>query len=132
MNQNTGSCLCGKVRFSVSGEPARVGICHCLDCKKHHGALFYAAAIFPEGAVTLEGQTNAFQGRCFCPHCGSSVFARTGEEIEIHLGSFDAPDQFIPTYECWTARREPWLPRFSDTECFLKDRDTPLQFEDLE
>lgn len=47
MNQNTGSCLCGKVRFSVSGEPARVGICHCLDCRKHHGALFYAAAIFP-------------------------------------------------------------------------------------
>lgn len=42
MTNVTGGCLCGKVRFTASGEPDRVGLCHCLDCRKHHGALFYA------------------------------------------------------------------------------------------
>ena len=46
MDTITGGCLCGKVRITASGQPDRVGLCHCLDCRKHHGALFYAAAIF--------------------------------------------------------------------------------------
>jgi hypothetical protein len=30
---------------------------------------------------------------------GSSVFGRTGDEIELNLGSLDAPDQLKPIYE---------------------------------
>ncbi|HEY4095451.1 MAG TPA: GFA family protein [Baekduia sp.] len=112
MNQFTGRCLCGDLRIIASGLPHRVGICHCLDCRKHHGALFYAAAIFPADAVTIEGESHDYHGRCFCPRCGSSVFARNADEIEIHLGSLDAPDQLTPTYENWTIRRESWLPPF--------------------
>jgi hypothetical protein len=41
----TGGCLCGSVRIVASGRPYRVGVCHCLDCRKHHGALFHASAI---------------------------------------------------------------------------------------
>ena len=55
MDQVTGGCLCGAVRITAKGQPYRVGICHCLDCRKHHGAPFYAWAIFPETAVTIEG-----------------------------------------------------------------------------
>ena len=47
MDRFTGGCLCGNVRIQASGRPYRVGLCHCLDCRKHHGALFYAAAVFP-------------------------------------------------------------------------------------
>ncbi|CAM3663177.1 GFA family protein [Halomonas sp.] len=43
MVQLTGGCLCGKIRIVANGEPLRVGICHCMDCRKHHGALLYAA-----------------------------------------------------------------------------------------
>lgn len=43
----TGGRLCGSVRIVASGRPYRVGVCHCLDCRKHHDALFHAAAIFP-------------------------------------------------------------------------------------
>jgi hypothetical protein len=111
-DQLTGGCLCGDLRIVASGAPYRVGICHCLDCRKHHGALFYAAAIFPEAAVTIEGEFRDYHGRCFCPRCGSSVFARSADEIEIHLGSLDAPDQLMPTYENWMVRRESWLPAF--------------------
>ena len=31
----TGGCLCGSVRIVASGRPYRVGVCHCLDCRKH-------------------------------------------------------------------------------------------------
>lgn len=112
MPDHAGGCLCGAVRFRLSGEPYRVGICHCLDCRKHHGALFHASAIFPETAMALSGETRQFCGRHFCPRCGSSVFARSGDEVEISLGALDAPDQFTPTYELWTIRREAWLPAF--------------------
>lgn len=123
MDRLTGGCLCGAVRVVASGKPDRVGICHCLDCRKHHGALFYAAAIFPQTAVSIQGETRAFKGRHFCPECGSSVFARTGDEVEVHLGSLDAPDQLTPTYECWTIRREAFLPPFAGMKRFERDRE---------
>ncbi|MDF1669861.1 MAG: GFA family protein [Roseovarius sp.] len=123
MTQYTGGCLCGKVSVVATGHPDRVGICHCLECRKHHGALFYAAAIFPDTAVTITGKTNAYKGRHFCPDCGSSVFACTGAEIELHLGALDAPDQLVPSYESWTIRREGWLPPFADLRHYSHNRD---------
>lgn len=111
--------------MSTTGHPRRVGICHCLDCRKHHGALFFAAAIFPTEAVETSGDTGEFRGRHFCRRCGSSVFSRFGDEVEVHLGSFDTPDRFTPTYECWTARRETWLPTFPLDSRFEFDRESP-------
>ena len=124
MDGFTGGCLCGDVRLEASGRPYRVGICHCLDCRKHHGALFYAAAIFPQDAVAIAGETRDFRGRHFCPRCGSSVFARFGDEVEVHLGALDAPDQLLPTYENWIVRRESWLPPFPLAHHYERDRET--------
>ena len=123
MYRHEGGYLCGKVRFAASGCPHRVGICHCLDCRKHHGALFHASAVFPESAVTVEGELGEYAGRFFCPRCGSSVFSRSADEIEIHLGSLDAPNQFVPTYELWTVRRETWLPEFPLSARYERDRE---------
>jgi hypothetical protein len=122
MTTHTGGCLCGQVRIEAAGEPYRVGLCHCLDCRKHHGALFFAAAIFPDSAVTIAGETHAWNNRHFCPRCGSPVFARYGDEIEVHLGTLDAPNRFNPTYECWTVRREAWLPEFPGMRRYERDR----------
>jgi hypothetical protein len=108
----TGGCLCGAVRVSAEGAPLRVGICHCNDCRKAHGAMFYAAAIFARDAVTVTGETRTFRGRAFCPVCGSPVFAATGDEIEVHLGSLEGDHGLRPAYECWTMRRAEWLPDF--------------------
>ena len=130
MNQLTGGCLCGDVRILTTGEPNRVGICHCLDCRKHHGALFHASAIFPADQMTIEGETNDYHGRHFCPRCGSSVFGRTGDEIEVNLGALDAPNQLTPTYELWTIRRESWLPPFPLKHRYERDRDPSSRFED--
>jgi hypothetical protein len=126
MEPITGGCLCGKVRIVASGHPNRVGICHCLDCRKHHGALFYAAAIFPQDAVTINGETCDYAGRYFCPRCGSSVYARSAGEVEVHLGALDAPDQLMPTYESWIIRRESWLPPFPLTQRYHGDREATV------
>lgn len=130
MVKSRGGCLCGGVEFEVTGEPYRTGICHCLDCRKHHGALFYAAAIFPADAVSISGDTHSYSGRHFCPLCGSSVFARYQDEIELHLGAFDAPDRFKPTYECWVARRERWLPPIPGARQYQHNREGMGRSED--
>ena len=130
MDRFTGGCLCGNVKIVASGPPYRVGICHCLDCRKHHGALFHASAIFPEDAVTIQGETRSYAGRHFCPNCGSPVFGRTGDEVEVNLGSLDAPDQVTPTYELWTVRRESWLPPFSHLKSYDRNRETAGRFEE--
>lgn len=130
MKSFKGGCLCGRVRIEASGDAYRIGLCHCLDCRKHHGALFHASAIFPETAVVIEGETNSYEGRFFCPHCGSSVFSTSGDEIEINLGSLDSTDQFIPTYELWTIRRESWLPAFPIKNRYERNRLTSDRSED--
>lgn len=130
MERFTGGCLCGDIRIVASGRPYRVGLCHCLDCRKHHGALFFAAAVFPEDAVTVDGEMREYAGRFFCPRCGSSILAHTGDEIEVHLGCLDAPGQLRPSYESWTVRRESWLPPFPLKRQYERDRGASSRFED--
>lgn len=122
MQKLNGGCLCGDIRFQTTGQPDRVGLCHCLDCRKFHGALFHASAVFNQSAVTIKGQTRSYEGRHFCPKCGSSVFSCTNDEIEVNLGSMDKTDQLMPTYELWTNRRESWLPPFPLKNHYERDR----------
>jgi len=130
MERFTGGCLCGQVRMVASGRPYRVGICHCLDCRKHHGALFHASAVFPQQALAVAGETGAYAGRHFCPRCGSSVFSRSADEVEVNLGALDAPDQLTPSYEIWTIRREAWLPPFPLARRYERDRDPSSRIEE--
>jgi hypothetical protein len=112
-------CVCGQVRIFTSGEAKRVGLCHCLDCRKAHAAPFVACVIFPADKVTVDpvadtlGSIESRTGytRYFCKRCGSRVFGRdrNSDEIELYLGSFDDINLWTPTYECWTKRREGWL-----------------------
>ena len=126
----TGGCLCGKVRLTASGKPYRVGLCHCLDCRKLGGSVFHAAAIFPQDAVAITGETREYAGRHFCPDCGSSVFARSEDEVEVSLGALDEPNQLMPTYELWTTRRESWLPSLPLEHHYERDRDAGSRHED--
>ena len=130
MEHFEGGCLCGELRIVATGRPYRVGLCHCLDCRKHHGALFQATAIFPAEAVTVTGEGRDFAGRVFCPRCGSSVYARSGDEVEIPIGGLDEADRLTPTYELWTVRREAWLPPFPMHRHYARDRDPSRRTED--
>lgn len=127
--QYRGGCLCGAVRLEIAAEPFRVGICHCLDCRKHHGAIFHTFAVFPADAVSITGTTANYRDRYFCPVCGSSLFSRSADEIEIPAGTFDTPNQVTPTYELWICRREDWLPSFNVARRYEHDREGTARTE---
>jgi hypothetical protein len=115
----TGGCACGQVRFEARGEPYRVGVCHCLTCRKALGAPFNFYVVFPTESVTVSGDVKVFNSsehgrRYSCQDCGSPIYSHYDkpDEIDLYGGSFDEPGLWQPTYELWTRRREPWLPEF--------------------
>ena len=110
----TGSCLCGDVRYTVRGEPVHVGRCHCTDCRKESGSAFTIYGQWPVDALELTGEIATYEGRGFCPRCGSRVLdppAPGDDLVEIRIGTLDdAPFGLKPEAEVWIKRREPWLP----------------------
>ena len=125
MPHYAGGCLCGAVRIEITAAPLRVGICHCLDCRKRQGAIFHTFAVFSPDAVAVTGETRAFGTRHFCPTCGSPLFDRWDGELELHVGCLDAPNQLKPEYESWVIRREDWLPPFGLSNHYERDRIQP-------
>lgn len=130
MRERRGGCACGRLTFRAEGEPNRVGLCHCMTCRKVSGSPFGAFVIYAADQVTIEGATQSWAdtgrgadtGRYFCPTCGSRVFSRSDDEVEIGLGAFDEPNLFEPTYELWVVRREHWLAT-DDLVAFPGNRD---------
>ena len=110
----TGGCLCGDVRYRVRGEPLHVRRCHCASCRKESGSAFTVYAHWPLDAFELSGEISSYDGRGFCPRCGSRVLdlTDTGDRvIEIRIGTLDdAPFELTPQDEIWVKRREPWIP----------------------
>jgi hypothetical protein len=92
-----GSCLCGAVRFEVSGALPPPDACHCTKCRKHSGH-YFASTDVPRSAVTIEGAEHVtwFRSsekvrRGFCTTCGSSLFFDPiyKDWIGIAMGAFD-------------------------------------------
>jgi hypothetical protein len=109
----TGGCLCGSVRYAVRGEPVHVGRCHCTDCRKESGSAFTVYAQWPLDQFELSGEIMSYEGRGFCPRCGSRLFnpPEAGDDlVEVRIGTLDdAPFELTPEAEIWVKRREPWL-----------------------
>ena len=82
----SGKCLCGQVQISVRGEPLRIGICHCTDCRQESGSAFTFYAVWPAHQFEHVGETSEFHGQHFCPRCGSRLFSADDREAEIKLG----------------------------------------------
>ncbi|GAA0764862.1 GFA family protein [Ideonella azotifigens] len=123
MNLLSGQCLCGQVQLTVRGEPLRVGICHCMDCRKESGSAFTFYGIWPVQRFEHAGDTSEFRGRHFCPRCGARLFSVDDEEAEIKLGILSqAPTPLVPSYELWIKRREPWLRPIDGAEQHLENR----------
>ncbi|WP_411032785.1 GFA family protein [Shinella sp. BYT-45] len=119
----SGKCLCGQVQVSVRGEPLRVGICHCTDCRQESGSAFTFFGIWSAERFEHAGETAEFGGRCFCPRCGARLFSVDDREAEIKLGILsEAPTPLKPTYELWIKRREHWLVPIEGAEQYEEDR----------
>jgi hypothetical protein len=121
-----GGCLCGAVRFEVRGEPTKVGICHCMECRKATGAVAMAYADWLKADFVHTGAVKEFSGRNFCPECGTRVFhLRPGKpDVEILLGALDdGPGDLTPTQEGWIIRREHWLAPVAGAGQYERDPD---------
>ncbi len=126
-----GGCLCGTIRYRLTGEPGKegAGYCHCRRCQRSTGAPVGAWVTFPKSALAiLAGVPKTFASsakavRQFCPNCGTQLFfafTEGPEDIDVSLASLDDPAVFPPTYHIWTGSQIPWftitdnLPRYVD------------------
>lgn len=122
MTAHTASCRCGQLKATATGEPVRVSVCHCLNCKKRSGSAFAAQVRWPEDRVTIEGQSKSFAmtgdsgGRAnfhFCPHCGTDVYylAEGGDDrlVAIPLGTLRDPFAFTPDYSVYEGRKNAFV-----------------------
>jgi hypothetical protein len=118
----TASCRCGQLKATVSGDPVRVSVCHCLNCKKRSGSAFAVQARWPADQVTIEGRSGSFlkvadSGNSatfhFCPECGSDVYYENNGKFDglvaIPLGAFDDPFFLKPSFSVWEERKNDWV-----------------------
>jgi hypothetical protein len=111
-----GGCLCGAVRFRAKGEPINVRVCHCRNCQKAMGSPFFARALFPQNALTIEGDSARYPSssaieRVFCKTCGTRLFSwRTnGTAAGVALATFDDRNAFTPTEHIWVKEKIDWV-----------------------
>jgi hypothetical protein len=122
VTSRTASCRCGQLKATVTGEPVRVSVCHCLNCKKRSGSAFAVQARWPADRVTIEGRSKSFVKTAdsgnraifhFCPECGSDVhYENEGvfdDLVAIPLGAFDDPFFLIPSFSVWEERKPDWV-----------------------
>jgi hypothetical protein len=119
-----GGCLCGAVRFTLTSEPAVMGICHCRDCQRASGASHSTQIAVPAPGVRIQGGTRSYASpadsgnlvtRHFCPTCGSgthSTNAGMPGMVFLRATQLDDPEQFQPMMEVYTASRPSWGGRF--------------------
>jgi hypothetical protein len=103
-----GGCLCGAMRYTISGEPLFVSQCACKDCQKATGTGhttiigIHKSQLALAGTPTTftnEGDTGGKVTRHFCGTCAGRLYTSgdlPGDVIMVQAGSLDDPDQVYP------------------------------------
>ena len=112
-----GGCLCGRIRYRVTGDPVAATLCHCNDCRRASGGTNIAWAVFDRDRVEwLSGEAADYMSSpgihwLFCRDCGSTVGYRRSERpdhFDITTGTLDDPDSLPPDVEIWVNERIGW------------------------
>jgi hypothetical protein len=122
VTSRTASCRCGQLSATVTGDPVRLSVCHCLNCKKRSGSAFAVQARWPSAKVEIAGASKTFVivadsgNRAtfhFCPECGSDVHydidGKFDDLVAIPLGAFDDPYFGMPEYSVYEGRKHDWV-----------------------
>jgi hypothetical protein len=115
-----GGCLCGAVRYEISGELSQMHFCHCQMCRRSHGTPFANyVAVYPRDIRYTQGEelissyaSSKSTARTFCSRCGSSLeFSphTTPDETWIASGGFDGDPQIRPTFHIYVDSKAPWF-----------------------
>jgi hypothetical protein len=127
-----GSCLCGAVRYEVTGTPSGFDFDHCLRCRKSSGSAFRAELIFEDAAFALisgEALVKTWEApirskppgyrRTFCAICGGPLPTVDQDIINIPAGTLDDDPGLRPQRHIFVDFKASWyeiadeLPRFS-------------------
>ena len=112
-----GGCLCGGVRYEVTGPFEAIGNCHCSMCRKAHGAAFVTWGLVKPTQfrwVTGEELVRHYESspgrtRCFCRRCGSPLAsAHAGAVGEVAIGTLDGDPGARPQAHIFVASRAVW------------------------
>ncbi len=130
MDERTGGCLCGAVRYRVKGEPVRTMLCHCRNCQKTSGSALSTIALVSRAAIRIEGELRGYEYAGdsgnkleinFCPTCGSPVILNIRampDVVSVKVGSFDDASWFKPEMQIWTDSAQAWFPLADDCLAF--------------
>ena len=55
MTTRHAACSCGQLHLAIEGEPARISMCHCLECQRRTGSVISNQARFRREQVTFAG-----------------------------------------------------------------------------
>src|SRR6202049_4955626 len=100
-----GGCLCGGVRYRVSGTVSHLGFCHCASGRRATGAPMVAWGTFVRESFRLtrgsltEYRSSPAVTRGFCAACGTSLTYRNdarAAEIDVTLATLDEPTLLAP------------------------------------
>lgn len=91
-----GSCLCGGVSFTVSGDVPGPSVCHCGQCRKQSGHV-WSSSYAPVEQIEIAGQglkwfrASDTAKRGFCGTCGSFLFWKQDDEntMSFAMGALD-------------------------------------------
>ena len=114
-----GGCLCGSVRYEISGAIKRIVHCHCSMCRKAHGAAFgsYAMLSSADFRITAgEAEIAAYDSspgvqRTFCRRCGSTLqfkSAKRPQSVELAAGTLDDDPGVKPASHIYVGSKAPW------------------------
>lgn len=118
--ERTGGCLCGAVRYRISGLPRWVAHCHCSMCRRAQGAGFVTwfgvaaeSFVLEAGADVLRRhQSSPEATRSFCGRCGSPLLFQSGRwpgETHVTLASLDDPSGLEPQAHAYWSSRAAWI-----------------------
>ncbi|MET0341988.1 MAG: GFA family protein [Polyangiales bacterium] len=118
MTTHLGGCLCGAVRYEITGAIDRVLLCHCAMCRRGAGAPSVAWASAPTDGVHISGSTLGWYDssprgrRGFCARCGSSLFfadPTDPSELDVSVATLDDPDALPPTGHIFVPSKLAWV-----------------------
>ena len=132
----TGGCLCGAIRYRVTGPPRAATLCHCDSCRRATGGPSLAWAIFDEERVEIEkGALATYESspgveRGFCARCGTSLSYRRADRpgvLDLTTASLDDPEAFPPAKEIWTGERLSWIAPNPELPQFARSSAPPAE-----
>jgi hypothetical protein len=141
-----GSCLCGGVKFEISGPLIAPSNCHCSMCRKQHGAAFRSRArvqisdfrwVQGEDLVTFyESSPGGYRG--FCRVCGSPIINKFSAGTPVAERDPNAPSRYgialatldddpgvRPAAHAFVASKAPWFEITDDLPQFPEGRISP-------